>query len=274
MIPHDYHMHSTFSEDGASSPEEMCRQAIKLGLLEIGFTEHWDVGPYEKNPRFFQPEPWYAELERLRELFTGQLTIRAGIEIAEPHLYLQAAADVLKRAPFDYVLGSVHFVGPHFMFDEAYFRSHTPDEVYQAYFVEVGRLLQTADFDILAHLDVPARTGKPIFGYDPIRYEDQIRSILHLVIERKLVLDVNTSGLRKTAQNLSPDPLILKWYAGMGGERLTLGSDAHAANQVGLHLDAALDAVRLAGLTHVTQFERRLEKLIPLYESASRNFVV
>jgi histidinol-phosphatase (PHP family) len=264
MIPHDYHMHSTFSEDGASSPEKMCRQAIKLGLPEIGFTEHWDVGQYEKNPRFFQPEPWYAELEHLRDLFAGKLTIRAGIEVAEPHLYPQAAAEVLRRAPFDYVLGSVHFVGPHFMFDEAYFRTQTADKVYQAYFAEVETLLQTGDFDILAHLDVPVRTAKPIIGYNPTRYEDQIRRILRMVIDRNLALDVNAAGLRKSAQNLMPDPLILKWYAGMGGVHVTLGSDAHASSQVGLHLDAALEAIRTAGISHVTQFERRQAKLIPL----------
>ncbi|MBE3120578.1 MAG: PHP domain-containing protein, partial [Candidatus Atribacteria bacterium] len=179
MIPLDYHMHSSFSEDGASSPEKMCHQAIKLGLPEIGFTEHWDVGPFEKKPRFFQPEPWYAELERLRDLFAGKLTIRAGIEVAEPHLYPKPAAEVLTRTPFDYVLGSVHFVGPHFMFDEAYFRTHAADEVYRAYFAEVEKLLQTADIDILAHLDIPVRTAKPIFGYDPTRYEGQIHRILH-----------------------------------------------------------------------------------------------
>lgn len=264
MLPLDYHMHTRFSEDGDDTLEAMCRRAIELGIPEIGFSEHWDVGPYEKNPRFFQPEPWYAELERLRDLFAGKLTIRAGIEIAEPHLYPQPAADVLTRAPFDYVLGSVHFVGPHFMFDEAYFRTHTADEVYRAYFAEVETLLQTADLDILAHLDVPVRTAKPIFGYDPTRYEDQIRRILRMVIDRNLALDVNTAGLRKTAQNLMPDPLILKWYAGMGGERVTLGSDAHAASQVGLHLDTALDAVRAAGISHVTQFELRQAHLVSL----------
>jgi len=264
MIPHDYHMHSIFSEDGASSPEKMCRQAIKLGIPEIGFTEHWDVGPYEKNPRFFQPEPWYDELERLRDQFAGKLTIRAGIEIAEPHLYPQPAAEVLRRAPFDYVLGSVHFVGPHFMFDEAYFRAHTADEVYRAYFAEVETLLQVGDFDILAHLDVPVRTAKPIIGYDPTRYKDQISHILRMVIDRNLALDVNAAGLRKVAQNLMPDPLILKWYAGMGGVQVTLGSDAHQSDQVGLHLDAALEAIRTAGISNVTQFERRLAKLIPL----------
>ena len=257
MIPLDYHMHSRFSEDGDDTLEAMCLRAIELGIPEIGFSEHWDVGPYEKKPRFFQPEPWYAELERLRELFTGKLTIRAGIEVAEPHLYSQAAAEVLTRAPFDYVLGSVHFVGPHFIFDETYFRAHTADEVYRAYFAEVETLLQIADLDILAHLDVPVRTAKPIFGYDPTRYEDQIRRILRMVIDRNLALEVNTAGLRKAAQNLMPDPLILKWYAGMGGERLTLGSDAHTASQVGLHLDTALEAVHAAGLSLVTQFERR-----------------
>ena len=263
-IPHDYHMHSTFSEDGASFPEEMCRRAVKLGIPEIGLTEHWDVGPYEKNPRFFQPEPWYAEMERLRDLFAGKLTIRAGIEVSEPHLYPQPAAEVLTRAPFDYVLGSVHFVGPHLMFDEAYFRACTADEVYRAYFTEVETLLQTADLDILAHLDIPVRTAKPILGYDPTRYEHQIRRILRLVIDRNLALDVNAAGLRKAAQNLMPDPLILKWYAGMGGKHITLGSDAHTANHVGLHLDLALEAVHAAGITHVTQFQRRQARLVSI----------
>jgi histidinol-phosphatase (PHP family) len=85
-----------------------------------------------------------------------------------------------------------------------------------------------------------------------------------MVIDRNLALDVNTAGLRKAAQNLMPDPLILKWYAEMGGERITLGSDAHAASQVGLHLDAALEAVRAVGISHVTQFERRQAHLISL----------
>jgi histidinol-phosphatase (PHP family) len=263
-IPQDYHMHSIFSEDGSSSPEEMCRQAIQLGIPEIGFTEHWDVGPYEQNPRFFQPEPWYAELERLRILFSGELTIRAGIEVAEPHLYLKDTAEVLKRVPFDYVLGSVHFVGPHFMFDEAYFRSQSADSAYQSYFIELEQLLQVADLDVLSHLDVPVRTAKSILGYDPARYEIQIRRILQAVIDRGLALDVNAAGMRKTARNLMPDPLILNWYAEMGGERITLGSDAHRADQVGLNLDSALEFVRSAGLTHLARFERRKALLIPI----------
>lgn len=261
QIPLDYHTHSRFSEDGDDSPEAMCLRAIALGIPEIGFSEHWDVGPHEQNPRFFQPEPWYTEIKRLRDLFAGQLIIRAGIEIAEPHLYPEPAAEVLTRASFDYVIGSVHWVGPHFMFDEQYFSQHGADEIYGAYFTELERMVSSADIDIVGHLDLPSRTAKPILGYDPTRYENQIRGILRIVIERELALDVNAAGLRKPSRNLMPDPLILKWFAEMGGDRVTLGSDAHAAGQVGLHLDAALGAVHLAGLTHVAQFEGRRARL-------------
>jgi histidinol-phosphatase (PHP family) len=150
------------------------------------------------------------------------------------------------------------------MFDETYFRSQAADDIFRAYFAEVETLLQTADIDILAHLDLPARTLKPIFGYDPTRYEAQIRRILRMVSDRKLALDVNTAGFRKAAQNLMPDPLILKWYAETGGVRVTLGSDAHIASQVGLHLDVALEAIRAAGISRLTQFEQRQARLIPL----------
>jgi histidinol-phosphatase (PHP family) len=264
MIPFDYHMHTTFSEDAEDSLETMCLQAIKLGLPEIGFSEHWDVGPYEKNPRFFRPEAWAEELNRVKVLFAGRLTIRAGIEVAEPHLYPQETAEILTHVPFDYVFGSVHFVGDKFVFDEANYRNQNADEVYGAYFTEMESMLRTADLDIVAHLDIPARTGKPIFGYEPFRYETQIRRILGIILERDLALEVNAGGLRKASRNLMPDPLILEWYAGMGGKRLTIGSDAHACAQVGLHLNAALEAIRSAGFTHLTQYMGRKSRQIAI----------
>jgi histidinol-phosphatase (PHP family) len=264
MIPLDYHMHSSFSEDADDSLEGMCQRAIELGVPEIGFSEHWDVGPYETKPRYFNPEPWYAEIERLRRLFAGKLVLRAGIEIDEPHLYPQETTEVLQRAPFDYVLGSVHFVGRNFMFDGKYFRTHTADEVYGDYFAELDRMVSTADLDIVAHFDLPARTGIPIFGYDPLRYEEIIRSVLKTCIERGLALDVNVSGLRKPARNIMPDPLILEWYTGMGGKRLTLGSDAHRIPEVSLHLEKGLTAIRVAGIEGITKFEGRQARFLPL----------
>jgi histidinol-phosphatase (PHP family) len=257
-------MHTNFSEDADDTPEAMCRRAIELGVPEIGFSEHWDVGPYETKPRFFKPEPWYAELERLRGLFAGQLLIRAGIEIAEPHLYPQETTEVLARAPFDYAIGSVHFVGPNFMFNGEYLQTHSADDVYGNYFTEMDRMVQTSEIDIVAHFDIPARSGKPIFGYEPARYEEKIRSALKTIIERNLAVDINVSGLRKPSQIIMPDPLILKWYAEMGGQRVTLGSDAHRLPEVSLHLEKAIEAIRSVGITHITQFEQRQARFVPL----------
>ena len=264
MIPLDYHVHSTFSPDSPVTLEAHCLRAIEIGLPEIGFSEHWDVSPYEDVTRFFKPLPWWEELERLRSLFKGRLTIRAGIEVAEPHLYPQETAEILATLPFDYVLGSVHFVGPHMMFDERYFARHTADEIYIPYFAEMEKMVRAADFDIIAHFDIPARTAKPMVGYDLPRYEQSIRSILEIVIERGLALDVNVAGLRKPTQNIMPDPFILHWYHDMGGERLTLGSDAHRVNHLALHLDQAVEAIRAAGFTHLTQFEGRVPKRLAL----------
>ena len=263
-IPQDYHMHSTFSCDGNSTPRVMCRQAIRLGIPEIGFSEHWDVGPYESLPRFLQVEAWFEEIERLRCLYAGKLVIRAGIEISEPHLSPKETAAVLSRCPFDYVLGSVHYVGPHFMFDPEYFRAHTADEVYRTYFNEVEEMLRSSDIDILAHLDVPVRTAAPILGFDPHRYEGQIRRVLRRAVDRGIALDINTAGLRNPARNLMPDPIILGWYAEIGGGYVTLGSDAHKSSQVGLHLDQALAAIRTAGLSGITQYEQRRARPLPL----------
>jgi histidinol-phosphatase (PHP family) len=267
MIPLDYHMHTRFSEDGDDTPQAMCRRAIELGIPEIGFSEHWDVGPYEQNPRFFKPEPWYTELERLRGLFAGQLVIRAGIEIAEPHLYPQETAEVLRRVPFDYAIGSVHFVGKNMMFNGEYFQTQTADEVYSSYFAELDRMVRTADIDVVAHFDIPARTGKPIFGYEPVRYEEKIRSALKTCIDRDLALDINVSGLRKPARIIMPDPLILQWYAEMGGRRITLGSDAHRIPEVSMHLEKAIEAIRAVGIDRITQFEQRQARFIPLQSS-------
>lgn len=264
MIPLDYHIHSTFSADAVATPEQQCLRAIELGIPEIGFSEHWDVGPYETVTRYMDPQAWWQELERLRCLFAGQLVIRAGIEIAEPHLYQQDTAAILGRLPFDYIIGSVHWVGKNFMFDNDYFSRHTAEEVYPAYFSELEKLAATADIDIVAHFDIPARNAASIIGYDPALYETAIKSVLEVVISRGLALDVNVAGLRKPSQILMPAPLILHWYKEMGGERVTLGSDAHTTDQLGLHLDKALDALRKAGITHVTQFERRVPCLLPL----------
>lgn len=257
-IPQDYHMHSNFSGDCRYSMEEMCRGAIANGVAEIGFTEHYDLHPVDHYSDWFKPEPWWAELERCRELFAGQLVIRAGIEIGEPHLYEQKASAILARYPFDYALGSLHVVRGQTIFNRDYFTSRTAAQAYGDFFTELLEMTALGGFEVLSHFDLPARFGKVIYeGYDPRDYESLIRPVLQNCIDQGIALDINTKALRSTAQVMTPDIEILTWYAEMGGTRVTLGSDAHNPKDVGAGLDRALAVMAEVGLQGVTYYEAR-----------------
>jgi histidinol-phosphatase (PHP family) len=267
MIPHDYHLHTTFSCDAKASMEEMCQAAVLQGFHEIGFAEHYDLRPEDECYNWFKVEDWYAEIERCRRLFESQLTIRAGVEFSEPHCYPQGVQSLLEKLPFDYVIGSLHYLGAELVFLPEYLRRRTEDQAYQDYFDELARMTATGVFDILGHLDILAVIAKPHYGsYDPCRYEQAIRTVLRNCIERDILLEINSQGIRKPANILVPGVEILGWYVEMGGESFCLGSDAHIASHMGMHLDIALQTARDAGLKTLTRFEKRQKQPIPLTE--------
>lgn len=263
MIPHDYHMHTHFSCDSKATMAEMCRAAIAKGLPEIGFTEHFDHHPKDDCRGYYKPAEWWAELEKCRAEFAGRLSLRAGIEIGETHIYHAEAQAMLARYPYDYALGSLHWIGPESIFDVKFFESHSEAEAFRLFYTELEELTRVGGFDSLSHFDVPVRTSFAVYGgYDPKPFEECIRPVLKNCIERGLALDVNTAALRRRANVLTPGVEILRWYAEMGGERVTLGSDSHRPEHVGAGLDVALEAIRAAGLKYVTQFERRQARLV------------
>ncbi len=264
MLPPDYHLHSSFSCDGKASIVEQCLSAIHKGLPEIGVTDHFDLHPGDECHDFFRPGEWAAEFDRARREFKGRLIVRAGIELGEPHRFRAECQALLKSYPFDYALGSLHWVGDEMVFDRDYFR-RPADEAYGLYFEELERMTRAGGFDVLSHFDVVVRVGAPIYGsYDPGRYEEVIRAVLQNCIERGIALDLNTQGLRNRCQLLTPGVEILTWYRELGGERITLGSDAHTPDAIAANFDLALEAMQAAGLKHVTLFERREAKLVKM----------
>jgi histidinol-phosphatase (PHP family) len=174
---------------------------------------------------------------------------------------------LLEKLPFDYVIGSLHYVGAELVFLPEYLRQRTADQAYQDYFAELARMTATGVFDILGHLDILAVTAKLHYGsYDPCRYEEAIRIVLRNCIERDILLEINSQGLRKPANILVPGAEILGWYVEMGGESICFGSDAHVASHMGMHLDIALQTARDSGLKTLTRFEKRQKQPIPLAE--------
>lgn len=264
VIPHDYHVHTDFSCDCQTSMADMCRSAVERGVCEVGFTEHLDLVPEDSCYAFFQVDAWWEELERCRETYEGVLTLRAGIEVGEPHRFAETIAPLLDRFPWDYALGAVHWVGPALIWDKAYY-SREPDDAYRAYFGETHKAVLSGSMDVLAHMDIVKRYGVEMYGpYDPRRYEPEIRQVLRACALADMALEVNTSALRRPIDELSPEATVLAWFREEGGRWVSLGSDAHLPEHVAFGFERAMAAVRAAGFDHLVRFERRKRTPIPL----------
>ncbi len=243
--------------------DAMCQAAVERGLPEIGFADHYDRMPLDTCHDYFQLAPWAAALAACRHQFAGILTLRAGVEFGEPHRYAADLQALLAQYPFDYVIGSLHWVGEAIVFEAPYFQ-RSADAAYSLYFEELERMTRAGGFDILGHFDVVTRTGYETYGtYLPRRYEDAIRAALRNCIAHGIALELNTSAVRRSLGQVIPGREVLQWYVEMGGERVTLGSDAHRTQHLGENLDVALQNLQAAGLKYVTQFEKRQARLVP-----------
>lgn len=268
----DYHIHTRFSCDSIADMAEVCESAISGGVGEIAFTDHADFGP-EDPPEKFRIAEYLEAIQQCREKYGDLLIIRTGIELGEPHIFQKEAGSILDAGKFDIVIGSAHYaVGPAASSDpgsaesmqcawKVSFFEQPLRQAYEAYFQQVVQLAAEGDFDVLGHLDLVKRDackfGKPYDGPGP--YAEMIRTVLRTLIDRGKGIEINTSPLYKEKGMSEPCPSleILRWYREMGGEILTLGSDAHTPDKVGAHFAAACEIARAAGFRKLALFEKR-----------------
>ena len=258
MYRQDFHIHTHYSVDSEAGFEAVCRTAVAKDIDEIAFTDHLDFGPCDP-PDAFPVADYLKEIESCRGRFGDRLEIRAGIEVGEPHLFSGEARAVLAAGDFDIVIGSAHYAqGMRAAWYAEYFEQPLKD-AYDAYFQQVVALARSGDFDVLAHLDLVKRDarkfGRPYDGPGP--YADVIRAALEALVERGKGLEINTSPLRRGQPETCPSMEILRWYRELGGEILTLGSDAHVPEAVGADVEVALDMARAAGFTRLATFRHR-----------------
>jgi histidinol-phosphatase (PHP family) len=258
-FPHDYHMHSDVSCDTRVTMPEMCRAALKLGIAEIAFTEHFDLHPKDSCTGFYKPSVYFEKLDAARREFApAGLTIRAGVEVGEYHRYHTVVQPVLAAFPYDIVLGSLHWVGDDVMFDSTYFRTRTPLEAITPYFTELLAMVRFGGFEVLAHVDVFKRVAYTVYGqYDVCEWEDLIRPVWQACIEQGIGVEINTAALHWEIEQTHPPLDALRWYREMGGELLTFGSDGHRPDHVGYGFETARDLALAAGFTRVCGYEKR-----------------
>jgi histidinol-phosphatase (PHP family) len=263
----DYHVHSTFSVDCAIPMDSSCRAAIAAGVTEIAFTDHVDHVPADPGYGFYRPDEYLREVDRIRDQFSGELTVLRGAEID----YNEGTTDVVERfvadygGEFDFVIGSVHYAADGAMIFPDYFGPRTMDDVFLPYLDQVQKAVETGWFDVIGHLDLPKRYApKTHRDYDPGRYRERLEPIFDAMIERGVGFEINTSGLRQTPKTSMPGPAVVRWYADRGGRLITTGTDSHAAQTVGAGLQKTLDMLTLCDIDAVASFRGREATLVPI----------
>lgn len=254
----DYHIHSNNSFDGMNSVISICDNAIKSGVSEICFTEHFSVDSTDVSYNVLDYKKYHKEIKECQELFEGKLIIKEGLEIGEPHIKnLKCNLNKeIGKMDLDFIIGSVHNIGTLKL--RSYMKGKNKKEIYEDYFQEVYEMAKNSDLDVIGHLDLMKRYAYNSFkNYNFEEHADIIRSILKEIIKRNIGIEVNTSGLRSDVKEIFPSVEIIKLYKELGGEIVTIGSDAHDAKSVGSGYFFALEMLKNTGFGYIFKFEKR-----------------
>lgn len=254
----DLHLHSSYSFDGHVPLVEICEQAIRMGLSEIAITDHADIysdRPYE---HILNADALYADLQQVRDTFAGRLTVRLGAELGQPQRNPADAKRFLDRYPLDFVIGSIHNIEQDFDIYDLDYTSIDCTDMYMHYLEWVLDLAANYDYDVLGHITYPLRCmAEAGIQLDLAPFTEQLREIFSVVVSRKKGIELNTSGLYQTIRDTFPPISLLRLYRECGGTIITIGSDAHKTEHIGLPIREGIERLKAAGFTEYHTFSAR-----------------
>jgi histidinol-phosphatase (PHP family) len=239
----DYHVHSLHSICGKSTIFEMCRKAIELGLVEIGFSDHMEFEPKERGYGFFNYDNYSSEIESARSLFKDKLVIRKGVEIGYQYCFEEEIKKWLRNKEFDFIIGAVHYLNHEFISHQLVARSDLK-EIYEAYFDEVAQSIESCLFHVIGHFDY---VSKYIDNRTPelhkFNHQEAVRKLMEKMVEKKKYLEQNSklSVPKGTHSNILSSMEIFWEYIKSGGKLISIGSDAHSTEKLGIGIKEMLD---------------------------------
>lgn len=219
--PADMHLHTTFSCDASATMEDHVRNAIVMGLTHVCFTDHFDANPADEGYGYYRTDAYLDETARLQDLYGEHIRILRGLEFAEPHRH-PAEFEKMTTYPYDFILGSVHWLGDFFVLDKTRVSEFEPEALEALYYAESEAMTAYGGFDAVAHLDYLRRaTGREVWP------EDVLRRVFGNMVKNSIALEINTQHVRRGLGNAFPPPALARLYAECGGTRITFGSDGH-----------------------------------------------
>lgn len=255
------HTHTCFSHDSQADPEEVCKEGIRQGLFGLAFTDHLDCEYYENPATETNIDLSFEKAKNLRGRFRGNIMINAGAELGDALFCPALAEKMTKKHDWDVILLSVHAVrmkGHDIPFSQIDFGRESDgfiNDYLTYYFNDLLETVNTFDYDVLSHLTVPLRYIVKKYGRnaDVKKYYPVIREILKKVVSDGKTLEINTSGY----PFLMPDGEILSLYRELGGEKITIGSDAHVPQNVSFGLRETAEYLYNNGFDRLIYYHKR-----------------
>ena len=257
-LPADYHMHTPLCRHAVGEPTEYAAHAIKMGLKEIGMSDH---NPMIRDDfddwhmRIDQLDEYVEKVEKARRDYPN-LTIKLSLETDYLPGHEDWIRDLAARHQWDYLIGSVHYVSDSWDLDNpkklSEWKKRDPFEVWTVYFERLTQAAESGLFEIIGHTDLckkfcfyPQQDCTPLF-----------KRFLQTAEKNRVAIEINTAGLRKDCKEMYPSKQILQ-MASQIGVALTFGSDAHAPEEVGMNFNDAVQLARDVGYTHCCRFTQR-----------------
>ncbi len=264
VLPADYHMHTPLCLHARGEPAEYVQHALKLGFTEIGFSDH---SPMKQDNfdawrmNFDKLAVYVANIRSVQKDFP-QLQIRLAMEVD----YFPGGEDWVRHLatlyPWDYFIGSVHYVSDDWAIDDpkqiSLWKDRDSYDVWRIYYDRMAMAAESRLFEIIGHADLPKK-----FGHRPPDNWSQLYGkFLDSAKKSGCAIELNTAGLRKDCKEIYPHRDIVQ-QAFQKGVPITFGSDAHAPEEVGMNFAEAIQLARGAGYTSRCRFIQRQREIIP-----------
>lgn len=283
----DCHTHCRFSPDGHDEPLQLAQSAAELGLSAWALTDHCECSTWFEAEHYgidsaladadsilmYNCRKFHVEstgvTDDLRDRFQGKMQIINGVELGQPLQEINVAQEIVSDVRLDFIIGSLHNNAgkPDFYFLQ-YDKMSRDDiaKLLDDYFEQVLEMCRWGQFDILGHLTYPLRyiSGKYGIDIDMSAYRDVCAEIFEELIKRGKGIEINTSGLFTQLAATMPDRELVKLYKDLGGEVISIGSDAHSAAKVGQGIAEGAMLAKECGFRYCAYFIKHRAEFVKL----------
>lgn len=256
----DFHIHTRFSGDSEADVDKVIESAIAKGMTHMSFTDHNDL-EYENGTFELDTENYFKYMTEKKNQYKNQIHISVGIECGLEPRYEKRINDLLATYDFDFVIGSSHVINGKDPYYKEYFEGRPVHDAMVEYLLSIDENIDMfSNFDVYGHLDymmryAPITMEEKRYNYD--EYGEYYDRILTKLINKGKGIEINTSALKSGQLDTNPNLQVVKKYAELGGQIITIGSDAHAPEHVGYGFDVAEKMLKEAGFSHYNVFTAR-----------------